>query len=188
MRRAFFRFCLKLTGWNVVGEYPDIPKALIVMAPHTSYWDAVYGKFIVESAGISPTLLTAAEYFYFPLSLGLKILGCYPVGGVKGHNAIMDVVNLFASRDRVQVLICPEGQLKPTDRWNLGFYYMALKANVPIIVGYMDYKKKEAGFKTVITDLSDKDKIMQILHDSYDGVNAKYPESFLLPKLNPSKQ
>jgi len=188
MRKSFFRFLLRLTGWKVESDFPDLPKALIVMAPHTSYWDAVYGKLIVESAGITPTFLTAAEYFYFPLNIGLKILNCYPVGGVKGHNAIYDVVDLFAKRDKVQVLICPEGQLKPTDRWNPGFYYMAYKANVPIVVGYMDYKKKTAGFKTVITDLSDKDRIMQILRDSYEGVNAKYPENFLLPKIGPSKK
>jgi len=60
--------------------------------------------------------------------------------------------------------------------------------DIAFIVGYMDYKKKEAGFKTIITDLSDKDRVMRILHDSYEGVNAKYPENFLLPKINSSKQ
>ena len=151
------------------------------MAPHTAYRDAIYGKLALHSVGVKTRLLTYYEYFFFPLNIFLKIIGCVPVGG-KGHNAINEAVAILKSDNKYHLVICPEGQLAPTDHWNPGFYYMAAKAEVPIVVGYLDYKKKEAGIKTVITDTSDKDAVLKIVSESYNSVTGKYPEKFLTPK------
>jgi len=177
-----YRGILRLLGWKTACDFPDIPKSIIIMAPHTSYRDAVIGKIALNSCGIKTTLLTYYEYFFFPLNIGLKLLGSIPVGG-KGHNAIIEAAEIIKNNDKINIVICPEGQLKPTDRWNPGFYYMAAKAEVPIVIGYLDYKKKEAGIKGVITDLSDKDEVFKIVAESYKGLTAKFPERFQLPKI-----
>lgn len=169
-------------GWKVVSDFPNIPKSVIIMAPHTSYRDAVIGKLVLNSFKIKTALLTYYEYFFFPLNIGLKILGCVPVGS-KGHNSIVEAVDILKKEENIHVVICPEGQLKPTDRWNPGFYYMAVKAEVPIVIGYLDYKKKEAGLKGVINDISDKESVFKIVSECYTGVTAKYPEKFELPKI-----
>lgn len=176
-----YYLAFRAIGWKVVGEFPDIKKSIVIMAPHTSKWDAVIGKLALLSLGVRAKLFAWHEYFFFPLSIGMKILGAHPVGG-KGHNAIFDAINFINANENLHVVICPEGQLKETEKWNPGFMLMAQKTNVPVVVTYLDYKKKEAGFKTVLTDFSDKDAVIKILAECYDGVTARHPEKFLLPK------
>jgi 1-acyl-sn-glycerol-3-phosphate acyltransferase len=176
------RFILtKLLGWQMVSDFPEVRKSVTVFAPHTSYWDAVIGKLVLRSYGVSHVLLSKKELFTFPMSIVMHFLGAIPVGGVKGHNAIHDAVNLLEASDDMHLVICPEGQLAPTDRWNPGFYYMALKANVPIVVVYMDYRSREAGIKGVIVNLENQNDVYRQLADMYRDVVGCHPQSFRLP-------
>src|SRR5574344_1097159 len=135
------KFILFIIGWKIKGFNRDIPRGIIVMAPHTSYLDAIIGKIVLCSLGIKHSLLTTRRLFKFPLSIILRLWGCYPVGGGVS-NSILDVVNMDSS---ISPVICPEGKLDPTSKWNLGFWVMAYKMKVPIILAYLDYSKKEAG-------------------------------------------
>lgn len=172
-----------MLGWRLQGKFPNIPQSVIVVAPHTSYWDAIIGKLFLKSVGISHKLLSKKELFFFPANIVMHLLGAIPVRGVKGHNAILEVSSLFKWNKNFHIVICPEGGFAPTKRWDAGFYYMALKANVPIVVTYMDYRKKEVGVKRVLTDLSNKDRVFQELARCYKDVIARHPEHFVLPEL-----
>lgn len=172
----------RLLRWHVSNGFPDINKSITVFAPHTSYWDAVIGKLVLRSYHVPHTLLSKKELFHFPMGIVMHLLGAVPIGGVKGHNAIHDAVARLNRQDEMHLVICPEGQLPPTDRWNPGFYYMAVKAQVPIIVVYLDYGKREAGVKGVISDLHDQNEVYHQLADMYRGVTACYPDQFQLPK------
>ncbi len=172
----------KLLRWKFVTDYPAISKSVIIFAPHTSYWDAIIGKLLLRSKGIKHKLLIKKELFYFPMNVVMWLFGAIPVGGVKGHNAIHDAVAILNTSDNLNLVICPEGQLAPTDRWNPGFYYMAEKAGAPIVVAYLDYAKRESGVKGVIDELTTINDIYRQLAEMYDGVTACHPESFLLPK------
>ena len=57
---------------------------------------------------------------------------------------------------------------------------MALRANVPIIICYLDYQKKEIGIKGVINNLENIETVMQQINRMYKDVTAKYPENFSL--------
>lgn len=173
----------KVLGWRLQGLFPDIPQSVIVVAPHTSYWDAIIGKLFLKSVGINHKLLSKKELFFFPVNMVMHLLGAIPVRGVKGHNAILEVSSLFKKNKNLHIVICPEGGFAPTKRWDAGFYYMAFKANVPIVVAYMDYHKKEVGVKSVLTDLSDKDRVFGELIRCYKGVTARHPDHFVLPEL-----
>lgn len=172
----------RLLRWRISSSFPDISKSIIVFAPHTSYWDAVIGKLVLRSYGVRHALLCKKELFHFPMSIVMHLFGGIPIGGVKGHNAIHEAVTTLNDAKEMHLLICPEGQLAPTDRWNPGFYYMAVKADVPIIVAYMDYGKREAGVKGVISDLHDQNEVYHQLAEMYRDVTACHPDQFLLPK------
>ncbi|MFV0582038.1 MAG: 1-acyl-sn-glycerol-3-phosphate acyltransferase [Parabacteroides gordonii] len=174
----------KVFGWSLQGQFPDIPQSVIVVAPHTSYWDAVIGKLFLKSVGLNHKLLSKKELFFFPANIMMRLLGAIPVRGVKERNAILDVSNLFKENKNLHIVICPEGGFAPTNRWDAGFYYMAFKANVPIVVAYIDYHKKEVGIKGVLTDLSDKNRVFEGLTRCYKGVTARHPDHFVLPELH----
>ena len=172
----------RLLRWRVTSDFPDVSKSIMVFAPHTSYWDAVIGKLVLRSYGVRHTLLSKKELFHFPMSIAMHLLGAIPIGGVKGHNAIHDAVSILESGQEMHLVICPEGQLAATDRWNPGFYYMAVKAGVPFVVVYLDYAKREAGVKGVIRDLENQQEVYRQLAEMYAGVTARHPECFLLPR------
>lgn len=181
MRTERFILC-NIMGWKVVTDFPEVDKSVMAFAPHTSYWDTVLGKLVLRIYGIPHRLLSKKELFHFPMNVVMRLLGGVPVGGVKGHNAIHDAVGMLNKSDKIHLLICPEGQLAPTDRWNPGFYYMAVKTGVPIVVVFLDYGKKEAGVKGVIYNPGSIDDVYRQLAEMYRGVTARYPDRFLLPK------
>ena len=176
---------LRLLKWKIVGEFPtDVEKSIIIFAPHTSYWDGFLGKLFFLSIGIKHKLLMSKKYFWGPFNWIFRSLGFLPVDGVKGHNAILETVKMFESGDHLHILICPEGHLRLILKWNPGFLLMARRANVPIVIGYLDYAKKEAGVKGIIPKevVQDTDEVWKRITDAYEGVTAKYPENFKLPE------
>jgi 1-acyl-sn-glycerol-3-phosphate acyltransferase len=170
----------KLLGWKIKGEYPNINKSIIIFAPHTSYYDSVYGKLFLNDAGINHKFLSKKELFFFPFNIVMKWYGSIPVRGVKGENAIYLVAKMLDEKESLHIVISPEGQFAKTNKWNKGFYYMALKAKVPIIVGYLDYLRKEIGVKGVINNFESIESVMDQVNMMYTDVIAKYPEKFSL--------
>ena len=175
---------LEQLGWKVVGNFPDIKKSIVIFAPHTAHIDAIYGKLGVTEMGIKYKFLSKKELFFFPMNLVMKRFGSIAVRGVKGKNAIFQVVDLFNSSDELHIIISPEGWIKRVVKWNKGFYYMATKAKVPIVVAYLDYKKKEMGIKGVIYDTNDYKSVLKQINEMYEGVTGKCPEQFVLETIN----
>ncbi len=175
------RFILtKVLGWKITGNFPDINKSVVIFAPHTSYIDSVYGKLYLNQTGINHKFLSKKELFFFPMNYIMKWYGSIPIRGVKGENAIFMVTKLFESNANIHIIMSPEGHLARTSKWNKGFYYMAVKSNVPIVVGFMDYNKKEIGIKGVIYELDNDEKVMSEIALMYQNVGAKNPERFSL--------
>ena len=183
------RHLLKWLGWKTAGVFPDIPKSVITVAPHTTYWDGWWGWLTLEQYRIPYTILADAFLFdKFPFNIMMKVIHAIPVN-VRGKDAIHQVADLLKSKESMHVVICPEGQLAPRDKWPAGFYHMARLAEVPIVVVALDYKHKTVIFKSVITDLSDPDKVWQTLVDDYSGGElGRFPEKFLPPTGNLKKK
>ena len=171
---------LKIIGWKVSSNFPDVKKSTTIFAPHTSYWDGFYGKLFLMQFDIDYKFLSKKEFFKFPLNYFFRLYGSIPVSQNKEY--IDEVVSLFEKSNSLHIVLSPEGQLAKTNHWKKGFYYMARKANVPIVVGYLDYKKKEIGIKGVIRNISDMNETMNEISKMYENVNAKYPENFILDK------
>jgi 1-acyl-sn-glycerol-3-phosphate acyltransferase len=170
------QYILELLGWEIKGKFPDLQKSVVIFAPHTSYWDGFYGKLFLMQMNINYKFLSKKEFFKFPLNYFFKAFGSIPV--YKNKEYINQIANLFNNNKDLHIVLSPEGQLAKTTHWKKGFYYMAEKANVPIVVGYIDYKKKELGVKSVITENNNIKITMTEINKMYMNVNAKYPENF----------
>lgn len=171
---------LKSLGWKITGEFPNVNKSIVIFAPHTAHIDALYGKLGFVEIGVKYKFLSKKELFFFPMNLLMKKFGSIPVRGVKNHNAIYQVAEILKNTDNLHIVISPEGWIKKVKDWNKGFYYMALKAKVPIIVTYIDYSKKEIGIKGIIEEISDYETVINKINSMYFGVKGKRPENFVL--------
>ena len=110
----------------------------------------------------------------------MKKFGSIAVRGVKNQNAIYLVAEMLNNSDELHIVISPEGWIKKVSDWNKGFYYMAVKAQVPIIVASLDYKEKEMGVQGVIYDIGDYDSVIEQINGMYKGVSGKHPDQFVL--------
>ena len=175
---------LENLGWKIKGEFPDIKKSITIFAPHTAHIDAFYGKLGMTEIGIKYLFLSKKELFFFPMNILMKKFGSIAVRGVRNKNAIYQVVDLLDNTDELHIVISPEGWIKKITKWNKGFYYMASKAKVPIVVAYLDYNKKEIGVKGVIHQVEDYNSVIKQINVMYEGVSGKCPEQFVLQTID----
>ncbi|WP_461103399.1 1-acyl-sn-glycerol-3-phosphate acyltransferase [Spirosoma koreense] len=142
MLSALTRWLFRIAGWRVVGPVPTVPKALWVVAPHTTNWDFLIGL------GVRPTIHVWIEYlaksslFTWYAGWLFRALGGKPVYRDKSHNLVDAIVSIFNQHDRLHVCITPEGTRANVATLKTGFYYIALKAEVPIIPVGFDWPRK----------------------------------------------
>lgn len=137
---------LRCTGWRVVGSLPHEPKYVLIGAPHTSNWDFLLMLLAVLKIRMDVHWLGKRSLFSGPLSGFMQWLGGIPVDRSKSNNLVAQLVDAFARRDELVVLIPPEGTRAKVDKWKSGFYYVAAGANVPILLGFVDFSRKQLGF------------------------------------------
>lgn len=179
MLSLFARLILKMMGWKISGVIPHgEKKCVIAAAPHTSYWDFIIGRLAYWQMGIKTHFLIKKEIFKFPLKRLILNMGGIPVDRSKSNRMVDQVVELFNKYDSFFLVITPEGTRKPVRHWKKGFYYIALKANVPIALGYVDYARKEGGIGKVIFPNGNIDEQLKEIMDFYKGKTGKHPERF----------
>lgn len=173
---------LQQLGWEITGDYNGLKKSVTIFAPHTAHIDFFYGKLGYTELGVKFNFLSKKELFFFPMNLIMRGLGSIPVRGVKGQNAIYQVAEMLNNTEELHIVISPEGWIKRVTQWNKGFFYMAQKANVPIVVSTLDYAKKEMGVKKIIYDISDFKEVMKQINDVYKDAQGKNPDQFAFHK------
>jgi len=180
MKGKLSRAILRAAGWKLGSkEGVEIPKCVICVAPHTSNWDFFIGKLFYNAIGCNASFLIKKDWFFFPFNLIFKSLGGVPVDRSKRTSVTDQMVEVFNQRKIFQLAVTPEGTRKPAAEWKRGFYFIAVKAQVPILIGYMDYGKKEVGIKAVFYPTGDPDKDMLTIRSYYKGVQGKNPKNFI---------
>jgi len=180
MKKALSKAILKMAGWKLGPvEGVELPKCVICVAPHTSNWDFPIGKLFYTSIGCTASFLIKKEWFFFPFNLLFKALGGVPIDRSKRTSVTEQMVEEFNSRLVFQLAITPEGTRKRASEWKKGFYYIALAAKVPILLGYFDYAKKEVGIKTVFYPTGDADEDIKKIRSYYKGVKGRNPKNFV---------
>lgn len=171
----------KVLGWKFVGSLdPNYTKYVILMAPHTSIWDFIWGKLAFSHQNIKGHYLVKKELFFFPLGSILKYAGAIPVDRGKRNNIVETMTKKFEIDNKFCLTITPEGTRKKVTKWKKGFIQIATMANVPIVLGYVDYKKKEFGLFNIYHPTGDMDADIAAIRKFYLTVNAKYPENFYI--------
>ena len=172
---------LRIAGWKIDNEIPsNINKAVIIVAPHSSYWDTVMGKLGFWHMEVDSKILIKKEAFFWPFGILLKALGGMPVNRVNSGRLTDTVARMFDDHDSLFITITPEGTRTLVKKWKLGFYHIAVSANVPIILGVLDYKNKIGGMKKLFYPTGDIKKDMKDIQSFYKGIEGKHPHRSMI--------
>ena len=179
MKAAFAKFWLWLLGWKIHPEMPpEIKKCVLVMAPHTSNWDFFIGNMGFWGVyKIRVKFLIKNSLFFPPLSWILKWMGGIPVDRKRKTNLTQQLKTLYDQSDELVLVVTPEGTRSYNPEWKKGFYYIAKEANVPIILGYMDYPSKTGGIFHIFERTDDVEKDIKAIQNLFKPYHGKYPEN-----------
>lgn len=173
------KWILRLFGWQIILTEDEPPKSVICVAPHTSNWDFIIGKLSYWAIQRKASFLMKKSWFFFPLGPLLLAMGGVPIDRSKSTSVTQQMADEFYRRPQFHLAITPEGTRKPAQKWKMGFYYIAVKAEVPIELAYIDYAKKEMGIKKVYYPTGDEEADLRYIKKYYEHVQARYPNQFL---------
>lgn len=160
-RNAWRRLCawlLGACGWRLVGELPDRPKLVLIAAPHSSWWDGVWGLLFRSALGADISFMAKREIFVGPLGWALRRVGGLPIERDTANGAVRQMAARFAEQEGLWLGIAPEGTRKRVTKWKNGFWHIARAAGVPILPIYFDYPSRTIGIGPLFepsTDLAE---------------------------------
>lgn len=143
--RACCRGILRLAGWRLAGRFPDVPQAVLIGVPHSSWWDGVWGLLMKVAVGADVKFMAKQELFAGPLGYLLGKLGGVGIDRSAAKGVVEQMVDQFARHPRLWLGITPEGTRKRVSRWKSGFWHIAEQAGVPVLPVYFHYPEKTIG-------------------------------------------
>jgi 1-acyl-sn-glycerol-3-phosphate acyltransferase len=165
--RLLSSIILGLIGWKARGEPIEHQRFVLIGAPHTSNWDFPLMLMVVLKLKLRVYWMGKHTLFPFPFGWLMKWLGGIPINRHASHNVVNETVRQYRENDELVVLIPPEGTRKKVERWKTGFYHIAKNAKVPILLGYVDASKKEAGLADFFQPTGDLDQDMLAIRAFY---------------------
>jgi 1-acyl-sn-glycerol-3-phosphate acyltransferase len=170
---------LKIIGWCVEGKIPDIKKKFVIIAaPHTTNWDFPITLAITFVLKIKIHWMGKAAMFRWPFGTACRWLGGIPVDRSRSQNVVEQSVQAFKEMDNLIMVIPPEGSRKKVSYWKTGFYHIATGAKVPIVLGYLDYRRKAGGIGPTFYSTGDIEKDMHKIKAFYATITGKYQDNF----------
>lgn len=170
-------WALSLRGWKAVGSTPkDVKKYVIISAPHTSNWDFPIALVAALALGIRAKWVGKKEIFRFPFGGIMRALGGIAVDRSQRNQMVDYMANVLESAETLGLLIPPEGTRSKAAKWKTGFYYIANKAQTPIVCGFIDYAKKEVGVGLTFMPSGDIHSDIALIREFYAGIQGKYPD------------
>jgi len=179
--KNFSKWLLKLLGWKIEGKPPtEHKRLLIVEAPHTSNWDFLIGMLLITSVGIKVNVIIKKEMFFWPLGPIIRMIGGIPIDRSGNLSKVDALAKLFIEKETLNLAITPEGTRSLSTNWKKGYYFIALKANVPIFLTAIDYKRKAGILGPVFYPSGNYEEDLKKIEKFYTGITAKFPEKFNL--------
>ena len=185
--RPLARLILRLIGWRTEVTVPIPAKCVIVGAHHTTNADFFMTLFLLFANDLRFNWIAKDSAFRWPLGWIMRKLGGIPVVRSTRSNFVQQVVERFNTSSRFSVAIAPEGTRRESNYWKSGFYYIALGAGVPIMLGYADYARKVVGIGEQITPSGDIHADMLEIARFYEGVTPRYPHKRSIVRIQPSQ-
>jgi 1-acyl-sn-glycerol-3-phosphate acyltransferase len=131
--RTFGRTWLSLMGWRISGALPDVPRAVVIVAPHTTNWDFIVGIAAKFALGLEVAFLGKDTLFRGAFGRVMRWLGGIPVDRSHPHDVVTQTIAQFTARPKMILGLAPEGTRRAVEKWRTGFYYIARGAGVPIV-------------------------------------------------------
>lgn len=183
MLMKIFMWWFRLKKWKIEGGLPEgVNKCVLIAAPHTSNWDFVYGMGALGYFGYNVKYLAKKELFRFPFGWVFYKTGGMPVDRTRPNALVATVTEEIQKRDDLVVMFPPEGTRKKVRKWKTGFYYTALGSNLPISMGFLDYKRKVASIGPLFNPTGNIKEDFDKLRAFYKNITPKNPENFQLPE------
>lgn len=176
LRKLIGAAYIRLAGWTLIGERPEAKKYVLVCAPHTSNWDFVYLLAASWAFGTNLNWLGKHTLFEGPMGWFLLKTGGVPVNRHSPQDLVEQLVTEFESKDELHLAIPPSGTRGYREYWKSGFYRIAMQADVPVVMGILDFKAKRTGFGPQFMLTNDIPKDMDRIREIYFGVEAKFPD------------
>ena len=179
MKKSIYRFIFcQLMGWKIIGTVdPKIKKCILMVLPHTSWHDFYLGIFTRGVLGIEMHFVGKKELFRFPFGWFFRWMGGTALDRSGGLNKVDAMATIFKQKEVFRMGISPEGTRKKVTELKSGFYFIALKAEVPIIPVAFNFKKKEVGFGNPYHPTGDYEKDLKNILTHFQGVKGKIPEN-----------
>ena len=176
---------LRLAGWRMEGRLPQIPKFVLVGAPHTSNWDLPFTLLMAFAFRARIHWLGKKAIFRRPFKGFFQWLGGIPVQRSRSQNLVEQSIQQFQHNEKLILTIAPSGTRKSVANWKSGFYHIACGAKVPIVLGFLDYQRKVGGFGLMVYPTGNISADMKAIRAFYDGVSGKnHPGSMAPGDLN----
>ena len=180
LSRALGRTAMRLTGWKFEGAFPNEPKFVIIVAPHTSNWDFPLGVAALFSLGFRIAFMGKHTIFKWPLGPFMRWLGGIPVERSVSRDRVAETVAAFNGADQLILAIAPEGTRKLVPRWKTGFYHVAHGAHVPIVPVSFDFGRKVVGLGPPFMPTGDQEGDIAQIKEFFRGAIARHPENFAM--------
>lgn len=172
--RWFGRSLLRLGGWTIEGNFPDLPRMVLVVAPHSSGWDAFWGLAAKLALGVDITFMAKAELFRGPLGWLLRGLGGIPVDRSRAQGAVEQAAASIRNAGHMWFLLAPEGTRRHVEQWKSGFWHIARNAGVPVFAAWFHYPEHTIGLGRLFETTHDLDADMATIREYYRPFVGKH--------------
>jgi 1-acyl-sn-glycerol-3-phosphate acyltransferase len=173
-----------LTGWKAVGEFPPDKKFVIVAAPHTSNWDFPYGMSALFIYRLKTSWMGKDTLFKWPLGVFLRALGGMAIDRSSHHGVVEQTAEQLKNAEQLVIMLAADGTRTKLECWKSGFYWIAHKAQVPIVCGYLDYANKRACVGLSFVPTGNVKQDMDRIREFFQNIEGRKPEKQTPVRLN----
>lgn len=161
------RSVLRLGGWTITGDWPDLPRLVVIAAPHSSGWDAVWGLAAKLAMGVDIAFMAKAELFRGPLGWLLRRFGGIPVDRSAPGGIVDQTAAQIRETPRMWFVLAPEGTRRRVEHWKTGFWKIARRAGVPVFCAWFHYPDRTIGLGPLVELTDDATADMARIREIY---------------------
>ncbi|MCB9785311.1 MAG: lysophospholipid acyltransferase family protein [Deltaproteobacteria bacterium] len=183
MKKLLGHLILFFSRWRWEGPIPTESKYVLIAAPHTTNWDLVHMLALGAVQDVSIHWMGKHTLFKFPFGGFMRWTGGIAVDRRSRQNLVEQLIEEFARRDALALAVPAAGTRSRREYWKSGFYWIALGAGVPVVPGFLDYRRKVGGFGEPVHLTGDVRKDMDVFRAFYSKVTALYPEKVTRVRL-----
>ena len=177
MSRALARGVLRLGGWRMVGAWPDVDKVVVIVAPHSSVWDAIWGIAAKVAQGLGIVFIGKKEAFWGPIGWLLRVFGGLPVDRSAPGGIVEQVAGQIKRSERMWFVLAPEGTRRRVDKWKPGFGKIARRAGVPVFCVGFHYPDRTIRLGELVELTDDMEADMKRLRALFVGYRGKHRDA-----------